>query len=223
MPLIDLNQITQSKHIVVIADNETFSLANVLYSYILTFHKKVSLVSAVNIEKKFAFLPWFDKVRSQVPSSCDLEIKVGLETLKLFRELESLSVKINPKIATAFYSSFLIEDELYGILCENEKLTAMSKLILLGADVKVCHAALRKSKSLALFRLKSAMFANFVLKDEAATAEVYIDDESLKRSGAGMEDAFIVAKELLEIAHVNKVVLIKQDENKILKEIKETN
>ncbi len=221
--MVDLNQITQSKHIVLIADNETFSLANVLYSYILSLHKKVSLVSDENIEKKFVFLPWFDKVRSQVPSSCDLEIKVDLQTLKLFQELQSSEVKINQKMATAFYSSFLIEDELHSILCENKKLTAMGELISLGANVKECYKALRQSKSLALFRLKAIMFANFVLKDEATVAEVYVDNESLKKSGATIEDAFIVLKELLEIAHVKKVVLIKQDENKILKEIKEEN
>ncbi|MDH4945356.1 hypothetical protein [Sulfurimonas sp. C5] len=221
--MVDLNQITQSKHIVLITDNETFSLANVLYSYILTLHKKVSLISNENIAKKFAFLPWFDKVRSQVPGSSDLEIKVDLQTLKLFQEIQLSEVKINQKMATAFYSSFLIEDELHSILCNNEKLTVLGELILLGADVTECYKALRMSKSLALFRLKAVMFANFGLQDEATVAEVYVDDTSLKQSGASIEDAIVIAKELLEIAHVNKVVLVKQDENKILKEIKEEN
>jgi hypothetical protein len=45
----------------------------------------------------------------------------------------------------------------------------------------------------------------------------------LKRSGASVEDAFVVAQELLEIIHVNKVVLVDRDKNKILKEIKVEN
>lgn len=218
--MIELNQITQSKHIVLIANNETFSLANVLYSYILTLHKKVSLVSTNNIDKKFAFLPWFDKVRNQVPSSCDLTIELSLDTLTLYQQFQSESIKINAKMATAFYSSFLIEGESNTLLCESEKLAVLSELILLGADCKLSYRSLRESRSLALFRLKAALFANFVLKEDATVAEVYIDDEILKKSGAGTEDAFFVSKELLEIVHVQKVVLIKQDENKILKEIK---
>ncbi|MEJ2372627.1 MAG: phosphoesterase, partial [Sulfurimonas sp.] len=82
--MVELNQINESKHIVLIADNETFSLANALYSYVLSLHKKVSLVMNENIDKKFAFLPWFDKVRKEIPSSSDLEIKVTLDTLDLF-------------------------------------------------------------------------------------------------------------------------------------------
>ena len=99
----------------------------------------------------------------------------------------------------------------------------MSELIAFGADCKTCNEFLKSSKSLALFRLKSLLFANFVLKNEAKVVEVYIDEVMLKQSGANLEDALLVAQELLEIIHVHKVVLIQKDENKILKEIKVEN
>jgi bifunctional oligoribonuclease and PAP phosphatase NrnA len=221
--VVELNQINESKHIVLIADNETFSLANALYSYVLSLHKKVSLVMNENIDKKFAFLPWFDKVRKEIPSSSDLEIKVTLDTLDLFEAFYDRSIKINTKMATSLYSSFLIEDEVQNVLCNDKALAAMSELILLGADCKVCYQALRESKSLALYRLKAQMFSNFILKEEATLAEVYVDQQILKQSGTDLEDALLIAQELLEIAHVNKVVLVEQQERKILKEIKVEN
>ncbi|WP_304546503.1 hypothetical protein [Sulfurimonas microaerophilic] len=178
------------------------------------------MVVEEELDRKFTFLPWFDKVRKQIPNSCDLEIKISLDTLGVYAQLQSESIKINAKMATAFYSSFLVEDESRNVLCESQKLTVLSELISLGADCRLCYRSLRESRSLALFRLKSALFANFLLKEEGTLAEVYIDDEILKKSGADLEDAFFVSKELLEIAHVSKVVLIKQDENKVIKEIK---
>ncbi|WP_428739198.1 hypothetical protein [Sulfurimonas sp.] len=221
--MVELDQINENKHIVLIANNETFSLANVLYTYILTLHKKVSLVATQEIDKKFVFLPWFDKVRKIVPSSGDIKIELNLDTLRLYQEFQSHSIKMNEKIATSFYSSFLVEDGLKSILCEDKKLSAMSELITLGADCKTCNEFLKSSKSLALFRLKSLLFANFVLKNEAKVVEVYIDEAMLKQSGAKLTDALLVAQELLEIIHVHKVVLIQKDENKILKEIKVEN
>ncbi|MEJ2373312.1 MAG: hypothetical protein P8Y16_05910 [Sulfurimonas sp.] len=67
------------------------------------------------------------------------------------------------------------------------------------------------------------MFSNFILKEEATLAEVYVDQQILKQSGTDLEDALLIAQELLEIAHVNKVVLVEQQERKILKEIKVEN
>lgn len=221
--MVELNQIKESKHIVLITDNETFPLANALYSYVLMLHKKVSLVASEDIDKKFAFLPWFDKVRKEIPSSSDLQIKITLDTLDVLEAFQLQSIKINTKMATSLYSSFLIEDEPQSVLCKDKALTAMSELVLLGADCKVCYEALRKSKSLALFRLKAQMFASFILKDEATLAEVYIDQQMLKQSGAELADAFLIAQELLEIVHVNKVVLVEKNKNKILKEIKVEN
>ncbi|QOP41661.1 hypothetical protein [Sulfurimonas marina] len=218
--MIELSKIKESKHIVLISDNKSFSLANVLYSYILTLHKKVSLVVDEELDRKFAFLPWFGKVRKQVPSSCDLEIKISLDTLGVYEEFQSESIKINAKMATAFYSSLLIEDEIKSVLCESKKLSVLSELIVLGADCQLCYRFLRESRSLALFRMRAEMFANFLLKEDGTLAEVYIDDEILKKSGASLEDAFFISKELLEIVHVDRVVLIKQDENKVIKEIK---
>ncbi|MFT7859865.1 MAG: hypothetical protein ABXS93_02905 [Sulfurimonas sp.] len=219
--MIENTQIAQSKHIVLITNNETFALSNALYSYILTLHKKVSLISEEKIEKKFAFLPWFDKVRKQIPSSKDLSLEPRLETLELYKELQTLGIKINAKIATSLYSSLLIEHQENDILCDSEKLTAMGELITAGADAQTAKEFLLYSNSLARFRLKAMIFAGFVLKDEARVAEAYIDDMMLKSSGADLEDAINISRELLEIAHVQKVVLVKQDEEKILYTIKE--
>lgn len=218
--MINQSDIQQSSHIAIITDNASFALANVLYSYILSFHKKVSLVSKESIESKFIFLPWFDKVRSNVPTSADCEIVVDFEVLDFFYFLKEQNFKINAKIATSLYATFLLEDENGKILlCNSEKLLVLAQLQEMQADSKVCYEYLRERKSLAFFRLKSYMFANLVLKKNATLAQTFIDETILKQSGATLQDAYKVCRELLEMVHVKNVQLLKQ--NKIIYELKE--
>lgn len=209
----DLEQIQHHKHIVIIANNETFPLANALYSYILTLHKKVSLTMTEEVDKKFGFLPWFDKVRLQIPSSYDYKIELSENHYEIYQWFEEHGVKINVKMATAFYSAFLLDPE------QNHKV--LYELDELGAQKDICIKYLKESEPLCLFRLRAYMFERFVLENSAQTLKAYVNDEMLGKSGASVRDAHVVAKELLNMVHVNKVVLVQEDTNKILDEIKE--
>jgi phosphoesterase RecJ-like protein len=76
-----LKRINEAKHITVIAhrnpDADSLSSASAMYTHILRLHKKVSFFCITeNIDNKFAFLPWFDKIRNTFPSSSDLAISL---------------------------------------------------------------------------------------------------------------------------------------------------
>lgn len=77
-----IQRIALAKHIVVIADINpnagSLGSASAMYTYILQQHKKVSFFSVSSqLNKKFSFLPWFEKIRTSFPSSADLAITLG--------------------------------------------------------------------------------------------------------------------------------------------------
>ncbi len=87
-----LKRINEVKHIVVIShvnpDTDSIGSASAFYTHLLRLHKKVSFVCVTKeINQKFAFLPWFEKIRNTFPSSADLAIsfdcankkRIGLE------------------------------------------------------------------------------------------------------------------------------------------------
>lgn len=222
--LDNFEQIESSRHIVIRTDNKHFALANVVYSYLLTLHKKISFVMSDEIEKKFVFLPWFDKVRSQMPSSFDLILDIDFSSVTLYRFFEENDCKLNTKMLTSFYAALIIEDEQDGFLLqEPQMLKMMTHFLEAGADFKTTLHYLKNSNPLSLFRLRSYMFGNFIQKEEAQLVEVYINAEILKKSGATLKDAHVIAKELLGLVHVNRVLLIEEEEQKIIEEIKEKN
>ncbi len=215
--MIKLEEIENAGHIVIVTNNATFPLANVVYSYLLTLHKKISLTSVEPITRKFAFLPWFDKVRFQLPASVDMQLNVEQESIALYRFFQEKSIKINTKMATSFYAALLLEDEKESVLYDGEKLLIIDELLKLGANSEVCYSFLREQKSLALFRLKALIFAEFILKDEGKTAQVHLNDSMLKQSGANLQDALKIAVELLEIVHVEYVVVFDQNNKEIFR------
>lgn len=80
-----LQKIDLANHIVVIAhkdpDIDCLGSASAMYTYLLQKHKKVSFFCATsNINKRFSFLPWFEKIRSSFPSSADLAIAFDCTT-----------------------------------------------------------------------------------------------------------------------------------------------
>ncbi len=69
--------LASSKEVVVVAhvkpDADTLGSCSALYSYMLQLHKKVHFVCKTKeIEKKFAFIPWSEKIRSTLPKKYDL-------------------------------------------------------------------------------------------------------------------------------------------------------
>ena len=76
-----IQAIENAKHVVVIAhinpDADSLSSASAVYTYMLKLHKKVSFFCASkNIDEKFKFLPWIEKVKSNFPKDADLAISL---------------------------------------------------------------------------------------------------------------------------------------------------
>jgi len=221
--LIDIEKIITAKHIVLITSNDSFCNANALYSYMLTLHKKVSLCSVTEIDKKFSFLPWFDKVRKMQPSSAELIVDVDFEIVEFFTFLKNQKIKINQKMATSLYAGLLIRYNGFTNSESNGMVFALaSELIGLKADYKLSNEFLIKRVSLATFRLKSILFKSMLLIDGGTKVNLYISENDLKVSGANIEDAQSIMTEVLNLVNVREVTLIKSDENsKILKILKE--
>ena len=219
--MIDLNEIDSSKHIALLCDEQTFANASALYTYILTKHKKVSIIAQKNISKKFSFLPWYDKLRQNIPASSDYIIEVDANSLSLFDFFQKQEIKINQKMATSLYGALLNEYECFcSERCDGMVFAAASKLIELNAAHKECLKYLKQSKPLAYFRLQARLYKNLLLIENAKIALISFSEDDLQTSGANLDDAYLIMKEVLDLAHVQEVRLLKKDENdKILKSI----
>lgn len=220
---IKLEEIHSAKHIVIVTNSENFANASAMYSFLLTLHKKVSLFSSEPLDKRLTFLPWYDKCRTKIQSSADYTLEISFKTKALFSFFQSNAIKINKKMATALYSSILQEYEAFiSDKCDSEVFSIASKLLELGADKKLCQEYAFKRNSLASFRLKSRLFENMLLSDDAKVATLYLSDIDLQATGATIDDANLIAKEALNMVNVREVRLVKSDENsKILKTVKD--
>jgi hypothetical protein len=95
-----------------------------------------------------------------------------------------------------------------------------SKLIALNAAHHEVIWHLGKSDSLASFRLRARLYASMLLEENASKALLFVSDEDFQTSGATLADAKRIMKDVLHLAHVTTVQLLKRDENnKILKSI----
>ena len=208
-----LKQIQQANFIALNTTNDTVPLANALYSYALMQHKKVTLYSQEAIQKRFDFLPWYHKIRATKASSVDLNLVVPFDTLRVYELLLDELEHFNEKVATSLYASFLVElQKNEQLLCDGTKLAAMQQLIQQGADAKTCIENIQKREPLALFRLRSLVFKNFVLHNNATEVCVYLTQELLSASGAMLHDVEQVARELLQLVHVQKVIVKLEEE-----------
>lgn len=220
--MISLKEIKKANNITILTNYKSFANASALYTHILRLHKKVNLVSTdTKLSVELSCIPWFDKVRVVVGSSSDLIVDMSLENESLYDLFKREDISINKKMATALYADFLLRydsflsDEVDGIV-----FAKVSELIAMGAEFKLCNKMIKKSMPLSLIRLKSILFKNMLLKENASLAVLKVGLDDLKSSGASFEDVDIIMKEVLNIVHVKKVVLLDADnENKLLKEI----
>jgi len=221
--MINIQTIKEAKHICIKTQSDSFSNASALYTYILTLHKKVSLVSSESIDTKFSFLPWFDKVREMTPSSADVILDVNSKTKELYDFFAINDIKINKKMATSLYASLLMEYNNFHKRDTNETVfTLASELITLNAEYKLCREYLNNRVGLYEFRLKSILFKNFILTDNARAVEVFICNDDLRQTGAILSDVYPLLEEFFTLVHVKEVTLKKSDEkNKILINLKE--
>lgn len=221
--LLDKKTIHNAKHILIITDSDSFANASAIYSYILTLHKKVSIVKTQNIEYNLSFLPWFDKIKDKAPLSADYTLEINPDTKYIYDFFKDNEIKINKKMATALYAGVLKRYDAFSSSdCNGIIFTMSSDLIALSADYKLCNEYILKKLSLSLFRLKAIMFKSMIVKENATFANLYISDEELKSSGSNLNEAYLVMKDVLKLVNVERVALFKSDENsKILKIIKE--
>lgn len=74
-----LEKIAASEHIVVIShidpDADSLGSASAMYTFLLQNHKKASwFCKTKSIDRKFAVIPWFEKIKESFPLSADLAI-----------------------------------------------------------------------------------------------------------------------------------------------------
>ncbi len=74
-----LTKIQNAEHIVLIShvnpDADSLGSSSAMYTFLLQNHKKVSwFCKTQEINQKFSFLPWFEKIKSTFPLSADLAI-----------------------------------------------------------------------------------------------------------------------------------------------------
>ena len=214
--MIDNQNILDAKHITLVTSNNSFANASALYTYILTQHKKVSIVSNEEIDIKYKFLPWFDKIRKVSPSSSDYTIVVDEDVKELYLFLSTF--KINKKMALALYTALCDRYKFFtSDSCDGTEFALATKLIELGADFKLVNNALQNSLGLNFLRLKSYMLKDMLLVEDANVANLFVDEKLLKLCGADEKDAFLVMEEVLRLKRVSKVTLIRKEDDKIVK------
>ena len=220
--MIDIKDIDTNRFIAIVVNSSCeLPEASALYTHLLRLHKKVSLVCSDKKNKnRFSFLPWYDKIRDIIPSSADLTIYIDKND-DIYTFFEQNGIKLNQKIATALYASLLIKsDGFIGDNIDGIMFARASYLIAAGAKYKICNRFIIKRTTLAIMKLKSFMFKNIFLTKNATEATFYLCDEDLKATGATLEDAKEIIKEALYLEYLQKVTLIKSDEdNKIVKSI----
>ncbi len=218
-----LKKIDSAKHIEIVVEQEKLFVATALYTYILTLHKKVSLVcKEKKIEVKYSFLPWFEKIKTTNTPSADLNIFLDITGIDLYEIFKNSNIKINKKIATSLYSAIL--DETQGFM--NAKTDGMifavtSELIKSGAEHNIANKFIIKELSLAELRLKSLMLNNMQILNNTTLTQFLITKEMLKKSGADINIAKKIILEGLRLPYIKTTTLINDDKEIILKIDKE--
>ena len=216
-----LQKIENSNHIVIKVCKDSFFISSAVYTFLMIKHKKVTLVSNEELPINFSFVPWYEKVRLNMPTSADTVLSFQeSDVFELYRFFQDELGKINQKIAIALYADLMLRyDFCRSKECNGTFFALLSELLEAGATHKICCENLLYRESLALARLRSVMFKNMFLSNNATVANVEICDDDFRHTGASFEDAFSVAQEMLKIVNVIQVVLKK--DNAVLKVFKE--
>lgn len=214
--MIHLKDIEDAKFIAIVVKSvDLLPVGSALYTHIIRLHKKVSFVCLDEVDKKFSFLPWYDKLRDTTPVSADLVVTLQVDDFNLYEMFKTHNIKINQKMATALYASLLVEyDGFISGDVDGTVFANASELMACGAEYKVCNEFIVKRVTLARLRLKSLMLKNMLLVDDAKEAVFYLFDDDLKSSGATLKDVYLIMKEALGLEYVEKISLIKNNKSK---------
>ena len=205
-----LEKISDAKHVEIVVQKEYLFVASALYTYVLTLHKKVSLVCKDDLlEYKFDFLPWFHKIKKTDTPAADLSINLELSALDLFELFKSSKIHINKKMALALYGAIVYETNGFKKNISDGTIFAVcSELIDLGADHDLAFKSIQNTSSLSALRLKSILLQKMVLLNNVKAALFEIDEKDLKLSGATIEMAKELILEAFKLPYVEVVVLI---------------
>jgi len=208
-----LDEINAAKHIEIVVEKEYLFVGSALYTYILTLHKKVSLVcKEKSIDLKFSFLPWFDKIKRTDTPSAEYSLKLECSSLELYELFRLSNIKINKKIATALYGAVLYETKGFTNSNLNGTILAVcSELIKCGAEYKLATESILKRSSLGFLRLKSIMLQNMILLNDAKAAVFVVSNDDLKATATDMQDAKDIIVEAFNLRYVEIVVLLSSD------------
>lgn len=215
-----LDGIDNAKYVMIVADAKNLSCSSALYTHLLRLHKKVSLVcESKNIDNKFSFLPWFEKIKSSRVASADFIIELNISSLELYDLFKNSNININQKMATALYCGLLVEtDGFLNNAVSGIIFAAAKELIECGGDYKTCNNFVMKRTTLSRLRLKAIMLERMVLQNSAKAAVFCICDDDLKRTGATLEECDEILQEALMLPHVELSVLLNlDDEYEVLK------
>lgn len=201
--------IQNAKHIELVAEPEFLAVASALYTHVLRLHKKVSLVcKSKNIDNKFSFLPWFEKIKSSDTPSADLSIACNFDIKTLYEAFKLENIKLNQKMATALYAALLDETEGFAKDVDGTTFAVAQALIECGAQHELCYNFIFKNKSLAFLRLKGLMLNKMLLQNNAKAALFCIGENEIKSTGASVADAYEIMQEAFKLRYVEMVILL---------------
>jgi phosphoesterase RecJ-like protein len=207
-----LKNILNARHIEIVATPGFLAVASALYTHILRLHKKVSLVcKSKDIDKKFSFLPWFEKIKVSDTPSADLSIVCDFSSKNLYEALQKEDIKLNQKMATALYGALLDETQGFTRGVDGTIFAMAQVLIESGAEHKLCSSFLLKNRTLAFLRLKSLMLKKMLLQNSAKAALFYISENEMKATGASLKNAYEIMQEAFDLNYVEMAVLLDSD------------
>lgn len=127
----------------------------------------------------------------------------------VFGLLTNRGVKLNQKMATALYAGILEKSESFSVEGLNGTPFACAKVLLeAGAEYELCNRFIIKYISLAVMRLKAAVYEKAILVSEAEIVFVSLLEDDFKRSGAALTDLKYCLNELLYLPHAKAVVCV---------------
>jgi len=205
-----IKSISEAKHIELVVEKDFLFVASALYTYILTLHKKVSLVcKSDDIGYKYAFLPWIEKVKRSDTPSADVTIRLSVTSKELYLLFKQEDIKINKKIAIALYAALVTDTDGFRNSRTDGMIFAMaSELVKSGAEHSLVFKHLINHSSLGALRLKSIILQNMLLVDSAKVAILTISQEDLKVTGSTLDDAIKHMQEPFLLPYVEVVVLL---------------
>jgi len=207
--------IEKFRHIELVVEQEYLCVASALYSYILTKHKKVSLVCFdKNLKMEFSFLPWFDKIKSTPTPSADISLEIKLNFKEVFEYLKDNGIKINVKMATALYGALVYEtDGFSSKKVDGIVFAYASELIGYKAEYKLAQSYIVERTTLSCIRLKAVLFKNMILKNDATQAVFSISEDELKSCGAILSDCYNIIQEAQKLPYIKDVLLLDEESN----------